>query len=476
MGYIQGESREQISLLPSVIDDYISQEDEVRAIDTFVNSLQVKFQYSDHTGRGNQPYDPKDMMKIFIFCYLKGISSSRKIENECESNIKLMWLVNKLSPDDKTICNFRRNNKDQLYEVLKEFTSICKKANLFSTELIAVDGSKFRASNSRNKIFTKKHIKQKIEILDNHIRDYLDDIEKNDREEMEIERLSGDKVKEIIEELQKKKNKYTTLYEELETSGEKQISITDKDCKLMHKRNGEINAVYNVQVVAESKNNMILDFEVTNSVNDQQELSNISKRGKNVLEVEEVEVIADSGYMSRGEFEECIENGITPTVSIPKTEKGDGTYSKDRFQYDVEKDVYICPANREMSYTKQKTKTKGKRKLKYRVYVEKKRCDNCEFKKECFNNKVGYRKIERWEKESIVDRMKTEESKEKLKKRQGIIEPIFGTIKRALGFEYFLMRGKEGAKAEFSLAALAYDLKRAINILGVRQLNKLITS
>ena len=475
MGYIKGKDRYQQTFLPPVIDDYVSEDSEVRIIDAFVNGLEIKFQYSDIKGRGNEPYDPKDMTKIYVFCSMKGIRSSRKIERECSENLSLIWLTGGLTPDDRTICDFRKNNKEQLYQVLKEFIAVCKKTDLFSTELAAVDGSKFRASNAKNKIYTRKQIKEKLESIDRYVEKYLNEIDENDKEEMKIKRVSGEKVQEIIKELQEKRNKYDKLQKELENSTDKQISLTDKDCRLMHKRNGEVNAGYNVQLSADAKSNMIIDIDVTNHANDQQELSNIAKKTKETLGLDKLTVIADGGYENRAEFEECRENGIIPIVSISKTAKGNSTYSKDEFAYNKEEDVYICPNKRKLYYLKQKIQTKGKRKLKYRVYADKEKCINCEFREQCFKNQKGYRKIERWEKETeIIDRMKTDEAKEILKKRQGIIEHPIGTIKRTLNFEYFLTRGLESVKAEFSLAALAYNIRRALNILGFNKLMNLL--
>ena len=228
---------------------------------------------------------------------------------------------------------------------------------------------------------------------------------------------------------------------------------------------------------ADSKHNMIIDFEVTNSVNDQNELYKAALKAKETLGTERIEALADSGYMSRAEFEKCIENDINPIVNIPKTENGYGTYSKDEFEYNKEEDVYICPNKRKLNYLKQKTKIKGKNKLKYRIYGDKEKCTGCEYREHCFKNQNGYRKIERWEKETeITDKMKTEEAKEMLKKRKGIIEPIFGIFKYDLGFTGFLTRGFESVKAEFSLVSLTYNFRRAVNILGFDKLMQLLTA
>ena len=479
MSYIKGKDRYQKTFLPPVIDDYIAQNSEVRIIDAFVNSLKnIKFEYSDYSKRGNQPYDPLDMLKLYIYCYLKCIRSSRKMEKECRINLDLIWLINGLTPDDRTICDFRKNNKEQLYKVLKEFTVICKKAELFSNELIAVDGSKFKASNSRDRMFSKTYLKNRLEKIDAHIEKYLNETDNNDKQEMKIEKISGEKVQEIINNLNTKKEYCRELLNEMEEKDETQISLTDKDCRLMKKRNGEVNPCFNVQLSADSKHNMIIDFEVTNHMNDTGDLYNMSSKAKEILEADKLTVLADAGYENREEFEKCIKNNINPITDIPKNkeERKDGTYSKDVFIYDKKGDVYICPGKRKLCYLGQSIKTKRKKKLKFRIYADKDKCSGCKYKNKCFKNQTGYRRIERWYKEDIVDNMKTEEAKEMLKQRKGIIEPIFGILKHDFGFTGFLTRGFESVKAEFSIAALTYNFRRAVNILGFDKLMQLLTA
>ena len=221
---------------------------------------------------------------------------------------------------------------------------------------------------------------------------------------------------------------------------------------------------------------MIVDFEVTNHTDDTQELSNMAIKAKETLGADYIEVLADSGYENRAEFDKCIENNIKPIVNIKSTEKENGCYSKDEFIYDRTKDVYICPNNGELVCVWHNTNKKGKRILKNKVYKNEKLCNTCEKAKECFDNKRGYRRIERWEKENMVDNMKTKEARDKLRKRKGMIEPIHGVIKRDLGYEYVLTRGLESVKAEFSLTALAYNFKRVLNILGFDNFMNLLTA
>lgn len=317
-------------------------------------------------------------------------------------------------------------------------------------------------------------MKQRLEAIDYHISNYLEQVEQNDNIEMQQNKLTREELENIISNLQEKREEYRKLSEEIEQTEGKQISKTDKDCRLMQKRNGKTTPCYNIQVAGDSKHNMIVDFEVTNHTNDTQELSNMAIKAKKELGVEELEVLGDRGYENRVEFDECVENNITPLVNIRSTEKDNSGYSKDMFVYDAKQDLYICPAGREMHCVGHETLKKGKKKLRYKIYKEKSLCKDCEFREHCFKNQNGARRLLRWDKEGIVDNMKTKQSRDKLRKRKGIIEPIFGIIKRCFGYEYVLTRGLDSVKAEFSLVALAYNLKRAINILGTKELIDLI--
>ena len=278
---------------------------------------------------------------------------------------------------------------------------------------------------AENKIFTRDKLKHRIETIENNIKEYLNEIEKNDKQEMREDKLTENEIREIINRLEEKREEYKKLAEDIEKTEEKQISITDKDARLKKKRNGKCSACYNVQIASDAKSRMIVDFEVTNHTNDTQELSNMAIKAKETLETDYLEVLADSGYENRVEFEKCMENNIRPIVNIKSTEKENGCYSKDEFIYDRTKDMYICPNNGELVCVWHNTNKKGKRILRNKVYKNEELCKKCEKAKECFENNRGYRRIERWEKENIVDTMKTKEAREKLRKRKGIIELIY---------------------------------------------------
>jgi len=470
VAYVKGKNRNQITLFPEVIDDYITEENQVRFIDAFVESLNlINFKYGQTKYSGRPPYNPKDLLKLYIYGYLNNIRSSSKLEKETHRNIEVFWLIQKLQPDHKTISNFRQDNKKLIKQVFKKFTVICKNLELFGGELIAVDGSKFEAVNSNNRAFTKTKLQEKIKEIEKYIDEYFEELDKNDDEESGIKDFTKKELKEEINSLQKRKEEYEKLQEQLENSGNTQICLTDSDSRLMRTGHNGKDVCYNVQVAADEKHNLIVDYEVTNHENDLNELSNISIKAKETLEVEEIETLADVGYYNGKEIKKCFENGITPYVSKPKSSGTDKKFNKSKFKYYSEKDVYVCPNDSELKFKKKK---KGKNGEIYKVYRGK-NCNQCKLKEKCTKSKTG-REVRRWEHEEILDEMakRYELNKEKTKKRKHIIEPVFGCLKRNFNQGYMLLKGIPEVSAEFSLSALAYNIKRVENIVGIKKLIK----
>lgn len=470
MSYVIGKSRDQIILFPEIIDDYITEDNQVRFIDVFVNKLDMSmFKYAQSSDLGRPSYDPRDNLKLYIYGYLNTIKSSRKLERETHRNIELFWLLEKLQPDHKTIANFRKDNKEAIKQVFREFTLICKDQGLFGGELIAVDGSKFAAVNSKNKNLTKAKLKEKLEHIEKHIQDYLDELDKNDEEESGIHKPTKEELKENIKSLKKRKENYQKLQEQLEESGETQISFTDPDSRMMKTPDGGRDVCYNVQIAVDVKYNLMVDYDVTNHENDLNELSNISIKAKEVLDVETIEVLADKGFYTNREVKNCLDNGIIPYVPKPNV-NNQGLYNKEKFQYDKEKDVYVCPGNCELMYRK----NREEKDLKIKIY-QGKTCNNCPLKPKCTKNEKG-RMIERWEYEEVMEEMeiRVKANQEKFKKRQSTVEPVFGTLKRNFNQGYFLMKGITNVNAEFGLSALAYNMKRAIKELGIKKLIKVM--
>ena len=474
MRYVKGEDRHQMTLFPESIDEYISQDNPVRVIDAFVNlsvdTQKLGFTYATPAHTGRPPYDPKDMLKLYIYGYMNKIRSSRRLELEAGRNLEVMWLMNKVKPDHKTISNFRKDNKKALKGVFKDFTLICKKWNLFSQEFIAVDGSKFRACNSKKNNFSKKKINRQLEYIDKKIESYLKELEHNDAEEAAIPQITEEEIKAKIEELKQRKQTYEKYKAEVEENGE--VSTTDPDSRLMATNNNGVDICYNVQIAADSKHSLVVDVDVINNSADQGQLNPMARQAKETLGVETIEVAADKGYYVPEDLKKCEQENIITYVA--KQDYGNSTgikeYYAHKFTYDPEKNVYICPMGQELYYYRTR-KTDGVVKhLGYRNFAV---CVKCPELGRCTTSKKG-RTITRHADQdflNIVD-ARTKANKELYKKRQMIVEHPFGTVKRAWGFSYFLTKGLASVRTEAALIFLAYNFKRVINIIGVEEMIK----
>ena len=466
MGYISGESREQITLFPEVVDDYISAENPVRFIEAFVGGLDMVglgFEKSEPNEMGRPGYDPRDLLKLYLYGYLNRVRTSRRLEIEAGRNVELMWLMRKLRPDFKTIADFRKANSKALKKVFREFTGICKKVELFGGELVGVDGSKFRASNSRKRNYSAAKLKNLIRKADERIEEYLRELDQGDEEEGESKPASVQELNKKIEELKKIREKYKETEEKLKKSGEKQISLTDPDAKLMKTMQGT-HVCYNVQMAVDNKHKMIVAMELTNEGNDQHQLSAIAGQAKKELGVEEIEVVADMGYYDCDQVKECDEKGITVYMSKPRVKVIEGVWGKDRFEYKAERDVYICPAGDELTY---RTTDKQKSMKLYKTNS----CKSCALKKQCTSGE-GPRVIKRHIHERAMEEMalRVEENEEKLRLRAALAEHPWGTMKRALDLGYFLLRGKQKVTMEMTMMGLIYNMKRAFKVVGVAKL------
>jgi transposase len=466
MSYIRGESREQITLFPEAVDDYISAENPVRFIEAFVDALDMEglgFVRSEPNEMGRPAYDPRDLLKLYLYGYLNRVRTSRKLEIEAGRNLELMWLMRKLRPDFKTIAEFRKENTKALKKVFREFTTICKKLELFGGELVAVDGSKFRASNSRKRNYSAAKLKNLIRKADERIEEYLRELDQGDKEEGESKPASDEELNKKIEKLKKIREEYKKTEKKLKGSGEKQISLTDPDAKLMKSAQGT-HVCYNVQMAVDNKHKMIAAMELTNEGNDQHQLSSIAGQAKEELGVDEIEVVTDMGYYDCDQVKECTDNGITVYMSKPGVKVIEGVWGKDRFEYNAERDVYVCPAGEDLTY---RTTDKQKDMKLYKTD----RCESCALKKQCTSGE-GPRVIKRHIHERVMEEMalRVEENKEKLRLRAGLAEHPWGTMKRPLDLEYFLLRGKEKVGMEMLMMGLIYNMKRAFKIAGVSKL------
>jgi transposase len=329
MKYVEGESRKQQSMLPDCIDDYVGEENPVRVIDAFVDGLEMEkleFGRTEPAETGRPPYDPRDMLKLYIYGYLNRIRSSRKLMKECGRNIELFWLMGKLQPDFRTIADFRKDNKKAIQNTFRAFGKICLKLNLYQKELLAVDGTKIRAVNSKDNCYNEEVLKKKLAHIEEKIAEYLNQMEEADNDESKEEQCP-EKVKAAIEELKHRKEKYQGYLTQLQESGETQLLTTDPEARRMHSKDG-FHCCYNVQTSVDSGSHLIAEYEVTNHNTDQGLLNEVAKKSKKQLEIETVETVADKGYESREDILNCIMNGTVPNVA---------------FKYDKEERLYNIP-------------------------------------------------------------------------------------------------------------------------------------
>ena len=478
MDYIRGTARNQVMLFPESVEDYITEDNPVRFIDAFVSKLdlaELGFSRTQPADTGRPAYHPGDLLRLYLYGYLNRVRSSRLLERETKVNIEVMWLLGKLSPDFKTIADFRRDNLQALKQVCREFTLLCRKLELFGGELVAIDGSKFKAVNNRRRNFNEARLTKAIKAMDEKISTYLRSLDQADAADPDPDEPppSASELREKIKTLTERKAKYQALQSELKTSGAKQVSMTDRDARSMVMHHGSTEVGYNVQTAVDEQHQLIVEHEVTNDPTDHAHLAEMALRAQETLDVEQLEVVADMGYYDGAEVKQCAEAGIKTYIPKPLTSvnRKRGLFTKQDFVYDEAKDCYSCPAGEELTYRYESFELN--RQIRY--YATPK-CLSCPIKQQCTTNQRG-RRISRWVDEKLLEDMarRVRARPELMRRRQQLSEPPFGTIKRAMNQGYFLMKGLDKVGAEMSLTVLSYNLKRAINILGVKKLIEALT-
>ena len=471
MPYISGEDRNQSILFPQSLEEYITKDNPVRIINEYVTQLdlqKLKFTHAIPKEIGRPPYHPGDMLRIYLYGYLNHIRSSRRLETEAKRNIELMWLLRKLTPDFKTIADFRKDNKKALVQVFRDFTRLLSNWQLFGKELIAIDGSKFRASNSKRNNYSKKKLARHINYINEKIAGYLTELDETDQTEAGDHKPDAKEVQKRIAQLKERKAKYQGYQDSLNETGKNELSTTDPDARLMN-NNHRVEVSYNVQTTVDAKHNLIADFKVTDKPNDQRQLAPMVLRSKKILGKNEFTVLADKGYYHIHDLVYCHKNNITTYVprKVYANSTGDRQFFPDQFCYDPKDNCYYCPTGKRLSYYQ------GRREYGQLVgyqYRNRKACSSCPVKTRCSKNAMG-RTIFRHKDQDILDDIdrKTRENLKTYKLRQMIVEHPFGTIKRAWGASYFLTRRKASVSAEMALSLLTYNLKRVINILGTEE-------
>jgi transposase len=473
MGYINGVSRDQGAMFPATLEEYVEENSEVRVIDAFVGHLgfeELGFVRGRAAETGRPGYDPRILLAIYIWGHLNRIRSSRRLERECGRNVELMWLSSLLKPDFKTLCRFRQDNGKAIGKVLVQFRLWCQKADLFGSEIVAIDGSKFKAVNSTQRNMTQNKLTKLIESEKRLVAGYMADLEEADNQEDAAEegreKLSADELKEKIAGIGEYLKEHEATLCGMKESGERQISLTDPDARLMKTSKG-MDVCYNIQTAVDAKHKLIATVEVTNEVNDQQLLSEMALAAKSDLGVEELTVVADAGYYGHEVIKACEDENVTVYVPIreSKDAKHRGVFPREQFEYDPERDLYVCPALQHLTPIGH-----GVRKARYtktvRIYATS-RCRGCHLRLKCTRSKTG-RKIKRWIHGDVLDRLaaRLREKPEMQRMRRSIVEHPFGTIKSAMGHDRLLLKGIKNVTTEINLTVLSYNIKRVISILG----------
>ena len=491
MQHKRGIDRNQQMMLPMSIEDYVTEENPVRVVDAYVESLDMKAQGIEGEPRetGRPSYDPKDMLKLYIYGYSNRIRSSRRLETETKRNVEVMWLMGGLTPDHKTIARFRQENVKALKNVFRTFVKLCQEMGLCGNEVAAIDGSKFAAVNSLEKNYNQESLEEKKrrinEKIDEKVEQYLSMIEENDEKEADAPKLTKEELATAITELIERREMYEGMENQLKETGERQISTVDPDSKRMKVANGGSDVCYNVLTAVDEKNKLIVDYDVTNQCNDKNQLAGIAISAKETLGVKELTVVADTGFFVASDIAECMANGITAHVSseyesvtfcIPATRE-EATEPIDFTNQGKnvlvrERNIGLCPMGT-ILYPRSYRKSTGSA-----VYSNPKACKNCPHRECCTEYdrelKVKMPQAEftkEYDAEALYVRQITYSAdKVLLRRRKEIVEHPFGTIKRSMDAAYCLLKGIPKVNGEFALTFLAYNMKRAINIIGVKPL------
>jgi transposase/IS5 family transposase len=470
MAHLTGHDRSQTLLLPESLDDYVAAENPVRFIEAFVDSLDLAaagFARVQSKATGRPGYAPADLLKLYIYGYLNRTRSSRRLEAETHRNIEVIWLLRHLKPDFKTIADFRRINHKAFRPVFRQFVLLCRELDLFGKELLAVDGTRIKAVNNKDRNFTRASLKEFIRLADAKLDDYLKRLDHADAAETGTSGSRVEKLDEKIAAVRGRRERCQEMLAELDRTGESQISLTDPDSRAMaaHTR---VAVGYNAQIAVDTKHKLIVEQQVTNQVLDMGLLTGTAEPAKEILGVETIDVVADKGYFKIEDIEACEKAGMQPYV--PRPQRGPsvrkGLFRKDEFKYDPETDSFTCPAGQRLTpYS-----SSALRQLKKINYANRKACRDCPLRARCTDNQ--FRTVSRLENEGVLDRMQERLTKrpEVLNQRRETVEHPFGSIKQWMNQGAFLMRGLEKVRGEFSLTALAYNLRRVLNLVGFAQL------
>src|SRR5919106_1337492 len=470
--FVEGVDRSQTTLFPESLEDWIGEDNPVRVIDAFVDALDLRALGFDGVvpeATGRPSYHPAVLLKLYIYGYLNRVQSSRRLEREAGRNVELMWLTGRLMPDHKTIANFRKDSGRAIRQVCAQFVTLCRRLGLLNTASVAIDGSKFKAVNNRDRNFTRAKVERRRVQIEESVGRYLQQLDTADRQEpSEALAARTTRLKEKIAKLGEEMQRLAELEQPMLASPDQQISLTDPDARSMATSGRGSGVVgYNVQVAVETQHHLIIAHEVINEGSDRAQLSPMAKAAKAALGVEKLDAVADRGYFSGEEILACDNAGITVTLPKPMTSGmiARGRFGKQDFRYVADEDVYICPAGERLPYRY----TNEEDGLILRRYWTN-ACQSCPIKKTCTSGKE--RRITRWEHEHVLEAVqrRLDEQPEKMRQRRETVEHPFGTIKARMGATHFLMKTLPRVASELALHVLAYNLTRVMSIMGVRPL------
>ena len=471
-GFVAGAARGQAALLPECLDVWVDESNPVRAVDVFVNALDLRvlgFKGIDPAPTGRPAYHPSVLLKLYIYGYLNRVQSSRRLENEAGRNLEVIWLMGRLAPDHKTIADFRKDNGPAIRKVCAQFVQLCRDMGLLAKARVAIDGSKFKAVNSRDNNFTQGKLKRRLKQIEESVTRYMGQLDTTDRHDpSETVTLTKTRLKEKLAKLEEEVKRLKAIEKEVLASPDQQISLTDPDCRSMATSGrGSGMVAYNVQSAVDTENHLIVAHEVTNVGNDTSQLASMGKAAKAALHADKLEVVADRGYFKGEEILACAEAGITVTLPKPQTSgaKSKGRFGKQDFVYLSKEDVYRCPAGEKLKYYFT-AEENGQKMRRYWTNA----CRTCPIKKQCTTG--NERRITRWEHEHVVEaaQERLDRNPQAMRVRRETVEHPFATLKMRMGATHFLMKRLKNVATEMALSVLGYNLTRVLNIVGVKPL------
>ena len=476
--FIEGRDRHQVTLLPESLDEFIATDNAVRVVDAFVDELELRslgFEGGQPAETGRPGYHPGVLLKIYIYGYLNRIQSSRRLERECNRNVELMWLTGRLAPDFKTIADFRRDNGTGIRNVCRRFVELCRDLKLFSQAIVAIDGSKFKAVNARDKNFTPNKVQKRQEQIEESIKRYLDALDTADRTQGPAEfNAKADRLQDKLKTMREQMRRMKQIEQRLKTEPSGQLSLTDRDARSMATSGRGSGIVgYNVQVAVDAKHHLIAAHEVTNEGSDRAQLAPMAAAARKAMGKDKLLAIADRGYFSGPQIKACHDAGIDAVLPKPMTSnaKAENRFDKSDFIYIAHDDEYQCPAGQRAIYRF----TREENGLQIRRYWTS-ACPSCPMKAKCTPS--DYRRISRWEHEPVLEAVQRRLDKhpDAMTVRRRTVEHVFGTLKHWMGSTHFLTRTFANVRTEMSLHVLAYNLKRVIAILGIARTMKAVSS